>query len=233
MVELPADESAHLTQVLRAHPGDVVNVFDGAGREFTARVEKLSRRAAVVTLIDQVAARAEPRVRVTLGQAVLKGEGLDQVVRDVTMAGASAIVPIVAAQVAVAQAVAAAGRRIDRWRRIAVSSAKQCGRASLPEIGEPRALAGWLDQDRAQTRLMLAEPGLSGVTPVALNSIRSHPVPTSVSLLVGPEGGWTRAELDLAIGRGVVPLTLGSLTLRADAAALVALSALLTLWDAW
>jgi 16S rRNA (uracil1498-N3)-methyltransferase len=232
LVELPDDESAHLAQVLRARPGDIVSIFDGAGREFTARVERPSRRGAQATLLAQVTPRAERLVHLTLAQAVLKGEGFDQVVRDATMAGASAIVPIVAVQAAVAPAVAARGRRIDRWRRIAVSSAKQCGRASLPDIGEPMALARWLDQDRADARMLLAEPA-AGVTPVPLNTIRNLPVPHSVSLLAGPEGGWTDAEVELATGRGVVPLTLGALTLRADAAGLVAMAALFALWDVW
>ena len=82
-------------------------------------------------------------------------------------------------------------------------------------------------------RLILAEPASAAAVPGSLAALRDHPAPPSASLLVGPEGGWTDAEIATALGHGVVPLTFGSLTLRADAAAVVALSALLTAWEAW
>src|SRR5437016_5604908 len=94
---LAGDEARHLSQVLRLVAGDEVTVFDGGGREFRARVERVSRDAADLALLDESAAAAEPGVRLTLAQAVLKGDKMDDVVRDATMMGVAAIEPLIPA----------------------------------------------------------------------------------------------------------------------------------------
>src|SRR5262245_48065872 len=129
---LSEEEARHLSQVLRLRVGDELAVFDGAGREFRARLERISKDGADVALIDEIAAAAEPAVRLTLAQAVLKGEKMDDVVRDATMMGVAAIEPVVTDHVA---AHLKEGRAPERWRRIAIASAKQCRRAVVPEIG--------------------------------------------------------------------------------------------------
>ena len=233
LVVLSPDEAAHLAQVLRLRAGDAVRVFDGAGVEFAATIETAGRTAASVRLIDQIPARPEPRVRLTLAQAILKGEAFDQVVRDATMAGVRAIRPVLTSLSTPRAGAGTPIRRLERWRRVAIASAKQCGRATLPAIDEPIDLGAWFARDHSDVRLILAEPASAAAVPGSLAALRDHPAPPSASLLVGPEGGWTGEETATALGRGVVPLTLGSLTLRADAAAVVAVSALFTAWDAW
>ena len=220
---LSADEARHLSQVLRLGVGDEIAVFDGAGREFLARVETLDRAGAGVRLLDPIDAAAEPAVRLTLAQAYLKGEKMDDVVRDATMMGVSAIEPLVTEHTA-----RYPGRTQDRWRRIAVSSAKQCGRAVVPAVGAGTSFAEWLPADGSELRLMLVEPS----APVA-----GHPVstlagdrPASASLLVGPEGGWGSEEIAAAVRAGYVPITLGRRTLRADAVPVVAIGVLQFIW---
>jgi len=222
---LGADEARHLSQVLRLGIGDEVAVFDGAGREFRARVERVARDAAEVRLIAEVDAAPEPAVRLTLAQAALKGEKMDDVVRDATMMGASAIEPLVTENMA---AHLKAGRAPERWRRIAIASAKQCRRAVVPAIGSGTAFTDWLSADRAALRLLLVEPSasLEGRAPSTLAGSR----PASASLLVGPEGGWSAGEVSAAVAAGCVPLTLGRRTLRADAVPIVAMGVLQALW---
>src|SRR6187399_2295872 len=116
---LADDEARHLSQVLRLGAGDEVAVFDGAGREFRARVERVTRDGALVRLIEEQAAAPEPRVRLTLAQAALKGEKMDDVVRDATMMGVASIEPLVTEHTA---AHLKEGRAPERWRRIAVAS---------------------------------------------------------------------------------------------------------------
>src|SRR6516164_9180551 len=187
---LGEDEARHLSQVLRLHPGDEVAVFDGAGREFRARVARVSRDGADLALLDEAAAAAEPAVRLTLGQSVLKGDKMDDVVRDATMMGVTAVEPLITAHTV---AHMKAGAAPERWRRIAIASAKQCRRAVLPSIGVGMGFDDWLARD--------AEPQTR---------------PASASLLVGPEGGWSADEIDRAVRGGYRPLTLGRRTLRAD-----------------
>src|SRR5580765_1128156 len=131
VARLSDDEARHLAQVLRLAAGDEVAVFDGAGREFRARIDRVSRDGAELRLMEQMPSAPEPAVRLTLAQAVIKGEKMDDVVRDATMMGVTAIEPLLTEHTA---AHIKAGRAPERWRRIAISSAKQCRRAVVPAI---------------------------------------------------------------------------------------------------
>jgi 16S rRNA (uracil1498-N3)-methyltransferase len=221
---LSADEARHLSQVLRLGAGDEIAVFDGQGREFRARVETIARDGATARVIAAQAAAAEPVVRVTLAQAALKGDRMDDVVRDATMMGVTAIEPIVTEHTA---SHLKPGRAPDRWHRIAVASAKQCRRAVVPRIGEGVTFADWIARDRSPARVMLVEP-LAGVAARPLAEIAQRP--GSAAMLIGPEGGWSAAEVAAAVSAGYVPVTLGRRTLRADAMVVVALGVLQYLW---
>ncbi len=228
---LESDEARHLSQVLRLGPGDEVTVFDGAGREFRARVERVSRDGADLALLDQSIPLAEPAVRLTLAQGVLKGDKMDDVVRDATMMGVAAVEPIVTAHTIAHMKPGAAP---ERWRRIAIASAKQCRRAVLPTIGVGLTLDAWIADDQAEVKLILVEPvnaDASGAQRgAAACSDLGTTVPRSASLLVGPEGGWDAAEILRAVHAGYRPLTLGRRTLRSDAVPVVAVSVLQYMW---
>ncbi len=226
LVALPPDESRHLVRVLRLHAGDRVIVFDGRGRQVEARVETIGRTVAV-RVGQPVPAIPEPAVAVALAQAVLKGDAMDQVVRDATMMGVAAIQPIVPERSEVPLAVLERGRRAERWARIAVSSAKQCGRATVPPVVSPVALPALLARNASAHGLLLVEPQAGGSIerPASLAGR-----PDRTTLLVGPEGGWAAGEIEAAMRAGFRPLTLGPRTLRADVAALVALSTLRFAW---
>ena len=131
VVTLPDDEAAHLVRVLRLGPGDAVHVLDGRGLLREAQVASASKAAVTLDLGAAIPAAVESRVRVTLAQALLKGDKMDDVVRDAAMAGAFAIQPIVTAHTE-PSILRAAERRHDRWRTIAIGSAKQSGRAVVP-----------------------------------------------------------------------------------------------------
>ena len=229
-VDLPREEAEHLSRVLRLGVGDQVQVFDGRGLEFSGRVEQVGRTTARVALERAVKPAAEPSVRLVLAQAVPKGDGMDRIVRDATMLGVSAIVPLVSDRSeADARRVVASGR-VDRWQRIAVASVKQCGRAFVPAVHSPLALDACLRDVQSVRRFLLSEPGLRSAEAVGVRSLFAQVVPASALLIVGPEGGWTDEEVEVASRAGCVPITLGSRTLRADAAAAVAITALQCVW---
>jgi 16S rRNA (uracil1498-N3)-methyltransferase len=146
------------------------------------------------------------------------------------MMGVGVVQPIVAERSEVTVAALVRGRRRERWQRIAVSSAKQCGRAVVPAVLEPRTLVAVLEELRVAPHgvvLLCVEPSVAaGAASVA---DLEGPPPSEVTLLVGPEGGWAPEELVLA-ARVCRFVTIGGRTLRANAAAIVALSALLTRW---
>jgi 16S rRNA (uracil1498-N3)-methyltransferase len=223
-VVLPGDESHHLVRVLRLSGGDRVVVFDGRGAQFIGRVERADRHAATVGLLDSMEAAPASRVPITLVQGVLKGDKMESVVRDATMAGVTRIAPVVTERSLVRIDTLSKSHARERWRRVAVSSAKQCGQARLPEIDQPLTFGEWLQQPAEETRLLLVEPstGAGSATPLrrALEGAR----PASAACIVGPEGGWSATELRAATDAECRLVTLGSMTLRADAAGLVAVS---------
>ena len=230
VVDLPREEAEHLSRVLRLRVGDPVRVFDGRGREFSGKVDRVGRTAATVTLDEEVTPAPEPFVRLTLVQAVPKGDAMDRIVRDATMLGVAAILPLASDRAEVSVGRLEASGRVDRWQRIAVASVKQCGRAVVPAILQPETLEGCFGRIDAARRFLLAEPGLLPAGARSVRTLSGEPAPASALLIVGPEGGWTPDEVELARQAECTPLTLGPRTLRADAAAAVAITALLCLW---
>jgi 16S rRNA (uracil1498-N3)-methyltransferase len=207
-VALPRDEAEHLTRVLRLGPGDSVAIFDGRGHEFLAM---------------------EAGVPLTLVQAILKGDKMDDIVRDAVMLGVAAIQPIITARTEVTVAALVRGGRVDRWRRVAIASVKQSRRAVMPEIHGPLTFESWLDEPSPAAILMLVEPGAS-TGAQSLSSLRDQQVPADAAIVVGPEGGWTDREWTAARDRGIRLVTLGHRTLRADAVPVAAISVLQFLW---
>src|SRR5712671_5283852 len=168
---------------MRLGVGDSVSVFDGRGHEFLARVVGFERRDVRVQLLSRVEAAKEPAVPMTLAQAVLKGDKMDEVVRDAVMLGVAAIQPIVTARTETTVAALLRGARLDRWRRIALASVKQSRRAVLPEIRTPLSLETFLDEPPAALRLMMVEPSASAAEE-PLSALRAEPIPPDAALLV-------------------------------------------------
>jgi 16S rRNA (uracil1498-N3)-methyltransferase len=230
-VVLPADEMRHLTRVLRLAPGAVVAVFDGRGRECVARVEPAERGRVRLTLLEARQPVPEPFVALTLAQAVLKGDKMDDVVRDAVMLGVADVLPVVSARSETTLALLRKARRVERWQRIAVSSAKQCGRAVVPPVREPVRLSSLLndaDGDGHGLRLALVEP--SQREGCSLDTLSREPRPAAALVLVGPEGGWTAGEADVLAGARFRLVRIGSRILRADAVPVAALTLLQFIW---
>ena len=143
----------------------------------------------------------EARLNVTLAQAVLKGDKMDDVVRDAVMIGATAIRPVLTTRTETSAAILEKSRRQDRWERVAISSAKQCGRAVVPPILEPLTFEGLieilLDKWLSGPAIMLVEPGADEGRASLFQSSTSKP-PKSATAVVGPEGGWTPEEIEAA-----------------------------------
>jgi 16S rRNA (uracil1498-N3)-methyltransferase len=229
-VDLPRDEAEHLTRVLRLGQGDEVAVFDGRGREYRARVVGAVGRSVRVQLLSRLETASELPVPIVLAQAILKGDKMDEVVRDAVMLGVSAIQPLVTTRTETTIAAVIRGARLERWRRVALASVKQSGRALLPEIRTPLTLDTFLEEPPAALRLMLVEPS-AAASAESIAIIRGLPTPPDVSLIVGPEGGWTAAEWTRARECGVRVISLGPRILRADAVPIAVLSVLNFLWD--
>ena len=217
--------------MLRLKAGDSLRVFNGRGGEFDAVVEQAGKGGVLVRVGAAKRPAPEPRVAITLAQAALKGEKMDDVVRDAVMLGVAAIQPVITGRAEVTRGSLARGRRRERWERIAVSSAKQCGRATVPSILEPIEFGDLIDALAKMMlplpALMLIEPG-TGRETTPLSELDLSPQ-RGATVLIGPEGGWAPGEIDRA--NPVCRLiTCGGRTLRADAMPVVALAGLFTIW---
>jgi 16S rRNA (uracil1498-N3)-methyltransferase len=219
---LSPEESHYLKHVLRRKPGDEVFVFDGVGHEWAGSLLPITDdRHAQISLRTSRTPVAEPIVSVVLAMGLLKNDAMSEVVRDATMLGVAVIQPFVGDHTAL-PAVAARSRMSDRWARVALASAKQCGRAVIPRVLDVVTFDVAL-RAAAETRLICVEPRAGHAA-----SVVETPAPSSVLLLVGPEGGWSSDELAAARDAGALPLSLGPRTLRAEMAPAIALASLWT-----
>ncbi len=227
-VDLPRGEAHQLAHVLRLRRGARVRVFDGHGHEFFARVETVGRAMVRVHTLEPHPPAREPAVRLRLALAILKGRAVDTVVRDATMLGVAAMQPLQTARSRPAPEGAQAA--LERWRAIAVSSAKQCGRAVVPEIAPIASFMQFAAASGADDlRILLVEPALPAPH-ASIRVLAGRAAPAAATIAVGPEGGWTDGEVEAAAAAGFMPLTLGVRTLRADAAPAAAIAVLQHVW---
>jgi 16S rRNA (uracil1498-N3)-methyltransferase len=226
-VQLPGDESEHLARVLRLREGDTVAIFDGAGREALARIMSVTSARVSVQVVEPRTPASEPRVSVTLAQALLKSDKMDRVIRDAVMLGVAAVQPFVSRRTDVPIKAVEKGGRQNRWDRTVIASVKQCGRAVVPPVHEVKEFQQLLRETEG-TRLLFVEPG-AWPKSQDVASLDGQPV-SDVIVFVGPEGGWDPQELAGAGEAGVTLLSLGSRVLRADAAGAAVLSVLRYVW---
>ena len=162
--------------------------------------------------------------------AVLKGDSMDAAVRDATMMGAESIHPVLTAHTDVKPSFARRPETLARWRRVAMASVKQCRRATVAGDRRDAGLrrTGSRPTAPADLRLMFVEPS-AAVTPLPLKAALAGTLPSTATVILGPEGGWSAEELEAATSSGCVLVTLGPLTLRADAMPTAALAAVVAL----
>jgi 16S rRNA (uracil1498-N3)-methyltransferase len=221
-VRFDSDEARHLARVLRLGEGDIVLAVDGRGHELTVRLATVGPRGAEGVVVSRTARRTESPIALTLVQGIVKGDKLDGIVRMATELGAHRIDLIVTERTIAGAEPDRWAHRLVRWRRVAKEAAKQCGRAVLPEIAPPRSLDGWLTERNPADLLVCfwerEEAPLDAVLPTAGVE--------RVSVVVGPEGGLSDAEVDRLRAAGALVAGLGPRVLRAETAGPVALALL-------
>src|SRR5437667_9176846 len=222
-VMLSAEETCHARDVLRLQRGEEVYLFDGVGHEYRGAIAELNRDSVKIDLLKQVKpARPQSRLDLMLGMALLKGEKFDLVVQKATELGATSLIPILTNRADVRiRSDDDAKRKVMRWQRIALEATKQCGRARLMKIDAPVAFEELIEraEQEDELRLMFAERGGSSFSQVLKEFASTR---TNVIAIIGPEGGWTDAEIDEANKKNWRIVTLGGRTLRAETAAIVA-----------
>jgi 16S rRNA (uracil1498-N3)-methyltransferase len=207
VLELPTDETNHIHNVLRGTNGDCIEVVDGEGRLFAARL----LGGGEVTVVEEVEASGGTGVEISLYQAVPKGGRMDLVVEKATEVGATRIVPLLAER----GVVNPREGKVGRWRRVAEAAARQALRLGVPDVAEPVRFADAASEVGETGVLLHNAPGLQPVEAV---------VGSPVSLFVGPEGGWSEDELLLAEAAGITFGALGPYRLRSETAGIIAVA---------
>jgi len=221
-VSLAGPRLHYLRAVLRLREGDALEVFDGRGGAYDARVARLGAEEARVALGPR--REAPPRRRISVVQGLPKAEKLELVIQKGTELGAAAFAPAFAARSVVKLDGARAKDRTRRWRAIAEEAARQCGRADVPEVHPPRPLLEAV-QALGPARVMVLD---EEERVARLGEAHALVAPSdALVLVVGPEGGLAREEISgLVASAGAVPVSLGRLVLRTETAALAALAVL-------
>ena len=219
-LELPPGPARHV-QVLRLQPGAPVTLFNGAGGEFEAVVERMGRSDVAVRVGQQHAVEREAPRAVHLAIGMPANERMDWLVEKATELGVASIQPLVAARSVLKPSGERADKKRAHWQGIAIAACEQSGRNRVPLIHEVAELTRWLDAARADAQRWLLSLA-PGAQPLGQRSAGQGPV----LLLSGPEGGLSPAEEEAAAAHGFLPVSLGSRVLRAETAPLAVLAAL-------
>ncbi len=220
--ELPAEVAHHAEKVLRLRSGDSLVLFDGDGREVSARL-LAGGRGARVELLEWTEPARESPLQIVLVQALASGDKMDWVIQKAVELGVGAIQPLIAERCVLRLSGERAERRLRHWRQVVVSACEQSGRNRVPVVESPVELPLYLQHVACERCLALA-PGAAG-------RLAELPAPPGeLRLLVGPEGGWSERELSIIDAAGVRRIGLGPRILRTETAGLAALAAMQALW---
>jgi 16S rRNA (uracil1498-N3)-methyltransferase len=202
-------------------PGDRIEVLNGAGGSLVVSLEVVGQSEVRGVISERREKEVDSQVPIILAQALLRFTKMDWVVQKATELGISQLIPLRTERTCI-QGEGSEGR-LNRWRRIAKESSEQCLRRTIPGISPLQDLRDFLEQEVSGRKILLWE----GETRRRLGeAIRSDPSRVGYILLVGPEGGFSRQEVDRAESKGYRSVSLGNRILRAESVALVALSLL-------
>jgi 16S rRNA (uracil1498-N3)-methyltransferase len=214
--KLAGQEAHHLLDVKRCKPGDIVELFDGTGKNYSARVDSASDGEITGVILDEMQGH-KPVVAINLYTAVPKGERLDWLIEKAAELGVASVIPVVAAR---SLAKELSQNKLDRWKRLSMAASKQCGRSDVMEISGSVPLAeAFKNLSKSSLSIIPWETQDSGSINGLSPQIKKF---KTINIFIGPEGGFTQHEIDSAKLSGVVPVTLGPRILRVETAGLLA-----------
>jgi 16S rRNA (uracil1498-N3)-methyltransferase len=225
LFELPADAAHHAHRVLRLRVNDPVQIFNGAGLACDAAINSITGKHVDVKIIRLHPAQAKSPLQIVLGQAMTSSEKMDWIVQKATELGATEIQPVQTQRSVAKLTSERAEKRTEHWRGVVIAACEQSGRNDLMQVQAPVELSHWLADSRntSGSKFILLPDGA-----VSLHDQEKPQGP--VTLLIGPEGGFTADETLMAKQAGFVPVLLGPRVLRTETAAIAGITALQLLW---
>ena len=219
---IEGDDARHITKVLRAAPGQEFTLSDGRGVDYICAVRELSGALVTLDILSSQPCQSEPKAAIRLYMALPKGDKLELIVQKAVELGASEITPVLTSRCISRPSHKGMEKKLTRLQRIAYEAAKQSGRGVIPKVSP------LLEFDRAVVQMTESDLALLFYeqSQVALGQVLKPDV-SSVSLMIGSEGGFSSAEAEFAQARGVLTASLGRRVLRCETAPITALSVIL------
>ncbi|MQA20395.1 16S rRNA (uracil(1498)-N(3))-methyltransferase [Rugamonas rivuli] len=224
LVSLP-EAVAHHIQVLRLAQGELVTLFNGEGGEYGATLSDIGKRHVSVEIKTHQPREVELPFGITLAQALPEASKMDWIIEKAIELGVSGVQPLAAQRCVVRLSAERAEKKMAHWQGIIASASEQSGRNRLAQLAPLQDYKQWITQQDMHRRIIL--------TPRAEQSLADwarHQSPQAVTLVIGPEGGLSDAEENLAIQHGALPLAMGPRILRTETAGLSAVAVLSGLW---
>jgi 16S rRNA (uracil1498-N3)-methyltransferase len=227
-VTITGSDVNHIRTVLRMKPGDNIEVTDPQGFQYEIVLAEVGKAHVRGEILSKIEMQTESPVNIRMGQALIKGNAFDLLVRKATELGVHSIVALKTERCVARLAKESESHRIQRWQRISEEASKQCGRSRVPEIHSTVLSIEEFCQQSVDCDLKLVF--WEGEQKTRLQDVAAPDSVTSIAFLAGPEGGWAAEEIDFLIQQGFQTVTLGPRLLKADSVSLVILSLLQHRW---
>jgi 16S rRNA (uracil1498-N3)-methyltransferase len=220
-----SEQARYVGRVLRLRRGDALTVFDGSGGEYPATIDTVTKQELSLSVGEQVSRSTESPLRIRLVQGISRGERMDVVVQKATELGVHRISPVLTDFSVVRLEPDRAAKRRDHWQKVAQSACEQCKRNIVPEIDAPQSLLDWFGDNAGadELQLVLRADAVESMSAVEVTG-------SALTILIGPEGGFSEAEYERASAAGLRAVRLGPRILRTETAALAALSIAQATW---
>ncbi|OTA18022.1 16S rRNA methyltransferase [Xenorhabdus vietnamensis] len=218
-IYLSDDAANHVGRVLRMNNGQALQLFDGSNQVFDAELTETSKKTVKVSILNGKLADHESPLNLHLGQVMSRGEKMEFTIQKSVELGVNTITPLLSERCGVKLDAERLEKKLQQWKKIAISACEQCGRNRIPEIRPAMPLEAWCAENDGSLKLNLH--------PRACHSINTLPLPVEkVRLLIGPEGGLSAEEIEMTAKYQFTDILLGPRILRTETTALTAITAL-------
>ncbi len=216
-VRLDEKASHHLARVLRAKVGEKLTLFNGEGGEYLARITQIDKKGVEVEVLQFSEREAESPLTIHLAQGIARGEKMDFIVQKAVELGVNNIIPLITERCNVRFDEGREEKRLAHWQSVVVSACEQSGRNRVPRVLPPVRLEKWFSEIEVDVGFVLSPHVQVKLSSIAIDC-------KSVALLIGPEGGLSEQEIEMAMRKGFLPLNLGPRVLRTETATLAAVT---------
>lgn len=220
---LDGEQARHIAKSLRMKAGDMLTVTDGNGNDYGCLIDEITKDTVVLSVCYKQASNSEPDCKVTIYQGVPKGSKLEDIIQKCTELGVCRIVPTLTKRCVSRPDEKGASRKGERYQKIALEAAQQSGRGIVPQIAPQTTLRQAIENDGSELKILFYEGGGEKITSLVKSDVKS------VSVYIGPEGGFDESEVELLTQSGAVCATLGKRILRTQTAPVAALTAIMLL----